>query len=120
MGTALAGGVLGCGQWRWAAVLTLKLDILRLTTRGWLRSRRAGSRCARRSSRSQMSALTRRSGGKDAGCGGDAAAHGAQGVGERQPVAVDPARSRGAAQQRPQGMVDQQVRPELLADPLGG
>jgi hypothetical protein len=35
--TASPGGMVGWGQWRWAVVLTPKLDILRLTTRDWLR-----------------------------------------------------------------------------------
>ena len=37
--TASAGGRVGCGQVRWLARLTPKLDILRLTTRGKARSR---------------------------------------------------------------------------------
>src|SRR4029450_10011045 len=114
-----AGGLVGWGQWRSAAFLTSKLDILRLTTRGWLRRRRVGSRWVSRSSRSHSSALTRRSGGKHTRRGGDAAPDGAQGVDEGEPVAVHPGGPRGPAHQRAQGVVDQQVGPDLLAMPSG-
>jgi hypothetical protein len=56
--------------------------------------------------------------GNHARCHGDAAPHGAQRVGEGEPVAVDPTRTRSPVQQRPQRVVDQQVRLLLLADPV--
>jgi hypothetical protein len=56
--------------------------------------------------------------GNHARCHGDAAPHGAQRVGEGEPVAVDPTRTRSPVQQRPQRVVDQQVRLPLLADPV--
>jgi hypothetical protein len=51
MATASAGYLVGCGQSRCSVRLTPKLDILRLTTRGLARSRRAGSTSKRISSR---------------------------------------------------------------------
>src|SRR5919106_2794562 len=70
MTTASAEGRVGCGQARWRARLTAKLDILRLTTRGNARSRRMGRSRSAISRLTQVSVLAAGSGGNGRLAGG--------------------------------------------------
>src|SRR5215218_2500794 len=116
--TASSGGLVGWGQWRWKSRLSGKLLILRLTTRGTARSRRGGSRCRNASATACRVALTSRRGGKR-GLAGDLAPRDVQAAGKRQPVRVDLGLQGGLVHERADGVVDQQVRPDLLADSVG-
>jgi hypothetical protein len=117
MTTAWAGGRVGWGQPRWWARLTPKLLILRLTTRGKARSRRMGSSRSAISRVMRASVLAGGSGGNGrlAG-GGDLAADDPQAADKRQPVGVEVALEGGLVHQPADGVVDQQVRPDLLGD----
>jgi hypothetical protein len=121
MTTASAAGSIGCGQARCLARLTPKLDILRLTTRGNARSRRAGSSRSAISRVTRSSVLVWGSGGKcrlaDAG---DLAADDPQAADEGEPVGVELVVQGGLVHQPADGVVDQQHAPDLLGDHLGG
>src|SRR5215218_707818 len=116
--TAWPGDLVGCGQRRWRSRLSGKLLILRLTTRGKARSRRGGSRCRSASATACRVPLASRRGGKR-GLTGDLAPRDVQAAGKRQPVRVDLAVQGGLVHERADGVMDQQVRPDLLADPVG-
>jgi len=62
---ATTGGALGCSRVRWTARLSGNLDIFRLTTRGFERSRRRGSGSPRISSTARARASVMASGGKE-------------------------------------------------------
>ena len=95
-------------------VLSFRLDILRLTTRGLERGRRF-SRCRRISASAVVSAAARREGGKGR-LGGDLAAGDAQGAGERQPVGVQAGLPGGPGHEGADGVVDQEEAPGFLLD----
>jgi hypothetical protein len=119
--TAWAGGGVGCGQPRWRARLTPKLLILRLTTRGKARSRRAGSSRSAISRVIRASALATGSGGnghRHLAGGGDLAADDAQAADERQPVGVHVLVQGGLVHQPPDRQVDQKHAPDLLLHAL--
>jgi hypothetical protein len=112
-------GRVGCGQQRWAARLTPKLLILRLTTRGLARSRRLGTRCRNSSVVVAVMARASRRGGK-ARLAHDLAADHAKGADERDPVGVDLAVQGGLVHELPDGVVDQEHAPHLLLHSFGG
>src|SRR5512132_548712 len=115
----LMGRSVGCGQQRWAARLTPKLLILRLTTRGLARSRRVGTGCRNSSAVVAVMARASRRGGK-AGLLHDLAADHSKGAGKRDAVGVDFAVQGGLVHELPDGVVDQEHAPHLLLHPLGG
>ena len=115
MTTASASGLVGCGHWRWWARLAAKLLILRLTARGKARSRRAGSRSVRISATASLQAVAISSGGKRL-VADQVAAHDPQAAGKREPVRVQALGQGGLVHQLADGVVDQQVRPDLLLD----
>jgi hypothetical protein len=98
--------------------LSGKLLILRVTTRGKVRSRHGGSRCRSTSAAACRVALASRRGGKR-GLAGHLAPCDVQAAGKRQPVRVDLGAQGGLVHEGADGVVDQQVRPDLLADPVG-
>src|SRR5215211_3036566 len=116
--TAWPGDLVGCGQRRWKSRLSAKLLILRLTTRGKARSRRGGSRCRSASATACRVALASRRGGKR-GLAGHLAPRDVQAAGKRQPVGIHLGVQGGLVHERADGVVDQQVRPDLLVDPVG-
>src|SRR6266545_5310434 len=96
----------------------LQLLILRLTARGKARRRRLGSSAVSSSSTATRMAAVIWSGGK--GRPGDyLAADDPQASDERQPVGVQVRFEGGGVHHLTQGVVDQQVRPDLLGDQLG-
>ncbi len=121
MTTASAGGNVGRGQARWWARLTPKFDILRLTTRGKARSRRAGSSRSAISRVMRASVLAGGSGGdgrRHLPGGGDLAADDPQAADERQPVGVDVLVQGGLVHQPADRQVDQEHAPHLLGHAL--
>lgn len=96
------------------------MDILRFTARGWLRRRLAGRSRSKRSCSSITKALTSSSGGKTARRNGHAAPGRAQGLGEGDPIGVQTTSGGRSQHEFTQGVVDQQMRPDLLTDPIGG
>src|SRR5271155_5549270 len=118
----MSGGCSGWGQWAWAARLTCHLDILRLSTRGAERWRRAG---VRRSSSRRRKARQWRSGGSGGAGGGsallgDGLACDAQRGGETDAVGVVSGMFGGLGHQGADGVVAAQVSPDFLEDQVGG
>jgi hypothetical protein len=106
MTTASMTGLVGWIPCLWAARLTPKLDILRLTTRGLARWRRV-MRNRRISLIVRASARARRSGGKGR-LVGDLAADHAQRAGEGQLVGVQVGVQGGLVHHPTDGNMDQQ------------
>ncbi len=77
-----------------------------------------GSRCRSTSVIAWRIALASRRGGKR-GLAGHLAPRDVQGAGKRQPVRVHLGLQGGLVHEGADGVVDQQVRPDLLADPVG-
>jgi hypothetical protein len=115
--TTLSGGLVGCGQQRSWSRLRGKLLILRLTTRGQARSRRGGSRCRSTSATPCRVALASRRGGKR-GLTGHLPPRDVQAAGKRQPVRIHLGLQGRLVHKPADGVVDQQVRPHLLDDPV--
>src|SRR5271163_2164953 len=107
----MSGGCSGWGQWAWAARLTCHLDILRLSTRGAERWRRAGVRRSssrRRKARQWRSGVSGWSGGESALLG-DGLACDAQRGGETDAVGVVSGMFGGLGHQGADGVVAAQV-----------
>ena len=77
-----------------------------------------GSRCRSASAAACRVALASRRGGKR-GLAGHLAPRDVQAAGKRQPIRVDLGVQGGLVHEGADGVVDQQVRPDLLADPVG-
>ena len=86
---------------------------LALDHSGKVRRRRAGSRSATISAMTSRIAVASWSGGKDRP-GDGVAAHDPHRRGERHPIRIPPVLGGDLAHQRPQRVVDQQMRPDLL------
>ena len=111
-------GRVGCGQQRWAACLTPKLLILRLTTRGLARNRRLGTGCRNSSAVVAVMARASRRGGK-ARLAHDLAANHSKRADEGDAVGVDLAVQGGLVHELPDGVVDQEHAHTSCSTPRG-
>src|SRR5271168_4591234 len=115
---ASLGGLVGCGESRCCGRLTAQLLILRLMTRGLVRSRRFSRGSARISATACSWAVARHRGGKSR-VGAGAASCGPEASGERQSVGVDVGLQRGVVHQATDRVVGAQEAVGLLVDAVG-